>query len=107
MITLDDFKKLDIKIGTVISAEKVPDTDKLINFVFDLGSEKRQIIAGMLSFFPDPTILVGKQMPILTNIEPRNFRGETSHGMIIAADEGEKPVLLHPAYPVSSGTIVR
>lgn len=107
MITLDDFKKLDIKIGRVISAERVPDTDKLIKFIFDVGAEKRQIIAGMAEFFPDPSILVGKEMPLLLNIEPRTFRGETSHGMIIAADVDGKPKLLHPEEEIPPGSIVR
>ena len=72
-ITFDDFKKLEIKIGKVESAEKVPDADKLIKFVFDLGTEKRQIMAGMADFFDNPSELVGKEMPLLINIEPKKF----------------------------------
>lgn len=106
-ITLDDFQKLEIKIGKVISAEKVKDADKLLKLVFDLGKEKRQIIAGMAGFFSDPSILVGKEMPILVNIEPRKFRGHESHGMIIAADVKGKPILLHPEQKVPPGSIVR
>lgn len=78
MITFDDFKKLEIKIGKVKSVEKVPDADKLLKFIFDVGTEERQIMAGMAEFFPDPSILVGKEVPILMNIEPRNFRGHAS-----------------------------
>jgi len=107
MITFDDFKKLEIKIGKVISAEKVPDADKLIKFVFDVGSEQRQIMASMVEFFPDPSVLVGKEMPLLLNIEPRNFRGYTSHGMIIAADVDGQPILLHPEKEIAPGSIVR
>jgi len=107
MITLDEFKKLDIRIATVLSVEKIPDTDKLLKFIFDLGVEKRQILAGMAQFYPDPSILVGKQMPILVNIEPRTLRGQASHGMIVAADSDGKPVLLHPEHEVASGTIVK
>lgn len=107
MITFDDFKKLEMKIGTVISAEKVPDADKLIKIMFDFGSEKRQIMAGIAEFFPDPAELVGKQMPVLVNLEPRTFRGHESQGMIIAADEDGKPVFLHPAHPLAPGTIVK
>lgn len=107
MITIDDFKKLEIKIGKVVSAEKVPDADKLIKFVFDVGNEQRQIMAGMAEFFPDPSVLIGKEMPLLLNIEPRNFRGYTSHGMIVAADVNGHPIFLHPEKEISPGSIVR
>jgi len=106
-IKLEDFKKLEIRIGKVVSAEKVPEADKLIRFVFDLGNEKRQIVAGMADFFSNPSELVGKEMPILVNIEPRKFLGHESHGMIIAADVEGKPVLLHPEKEVPSGSTVR
>ena len=107
MITLDDFKKLEIKIGRVISAEKISDSDKLIKFIFDVGNERRQIIAGMAQFFPDPTMLLGREMPILLNLEPRKFRGNTSEGMIIAADVNGEPVLLHPEKEIPPGSIIR
>lgn len=107
MITFDDFKKLEIRVGKVISVEKISDADKLLKFVFDLGDEQRQIIAGMAEFFPDLTVLIGKEMPILVNIEPRNFRGNTSHGMIIAADVDGHPVLLHPEKDIPAGSIVK
>ena len=107
MITLDDFKKLDIKIGKVISAEKIPDSDKLIKFIFDIGGEQRQIIAGMAEFFPDPTTLLGKEMPLLLNLEPKQFRGNASGGMIIAADVDGRPVFLRPEEEIPPGSIVR
>ena len=81
MITIEDFKKLDIRIGIVISAEKIFDSDKLIKLVFDIGGEQKQVIAGIAEFFPDPTVLLGKEMPLLLNIEPRKFRGNTSEGI--------------------------
>lgn len=107
MVTFEDFKKLEIKVGKVISVEKVLDADKLLKFVFDLGDEQRQIIAGMAEFFPDLSVLIGKEMPILVNIEPRNFRGNTSHGMIIAADVGGHPIFLHPEKDIPAGSIVK
>lgn len=107
MITLDDFKKLEIKIGKVKSVEKVPDAVKLLKFIFDVGSEERQIIAGMAEFFTDPSMLVGKEMPVLMNIQPRTFRGYISHGMIIAADVNGQPVLLYPEKEIPAGSIVR
>lgn len=107
MITLDDFKKLEIRIGKVVSAERVPDADKLIKFIFDLGDEQRQIIAGMAEFFDNPSILVGKEMPVIVNIEPRKFRGYESHGMIIAADVNGRPILLYPEEEIPPGSMVK
>lgn len=107
MITLEDFKKLDIKIGKIVSAEKISDSDKLIKFIFNIGSEKKQIIAGIAEFFPDFTALIGKEMPILLNIEPRTFKGNISQGMIIAADVDGRPVFLCPEEEVLPGSIVR
>jgi len=107
MVTFEDFKKLEIKIGKIKSVEKVPDADKLLKFVFDVGSEERQIMGGMAEFFPNIESLIGKEMPILMNIEPRNFRGYTSHWMILAADVEGHPILLHPEKEIPAGSIVR
>ena len=105
-IQFDDFAKLQIRVGTVVSVEKVPDADKLLKFVFDLWDEQRQIMAGMAEFFTDLDVLIGKQMPVLMNIEARTFRWYESHGMIIAADH-QWPVLLHPERAIPSGSVVR
>lgn len=106
MVTFEDFKKLDIRIGKIISVEKIPNTDKLLKFVFDFGNEQRQIIAGMAEFFPDTSSLVGKKMPVLVNIEPRKFKGYESQGMIIAADVNGRPIFLIPEEDVPGGTIL-
>ena len=107
MISFNDFKKLDIKIGTVVSAEKVPDTDKLIKLILDIGDEERQVIAGIAEAYPDTDELVGKQIPILINLEPKELRGEISHGMILAADDDGTPVLIHPDKQVTPGSVIR
>lgn len=107
MITIDDFKKLDIRIGKVISVSKVPEADKLLKFSFDIGGAERQILAGIAEFYPDPSILIGKEMPVLLNIQPRELRGEISHGMIVAADVEGTPVLLHPEKEIKPGTIIK
>lgn len=107
MITFDDFQKLEIKIGKVVSVEKVAGADKLLKFVFDLGDEQRQILAGMAEFFDHLDKLVGKQMPILINIKPRKFMGYESQGMILAAEVKGRPILLHPAKEIPSGSIVK
>jgi len=106
MITLEDFKKLEIKIGTITHAKRVPDTDKLIKLVIDFGTETREIITGMAEHYT-PEEFVSKQVPILTNLEPKEMRGETSHGMMLAADVEGKPILLHPAHEVPPGSKIQ
>lgn len=107
MTTIDDFQKLDIKIGKVVRAEKVTGADKLLKLVFDIGGEERQVISGIAEKFPDPQVLVGKQMPVLVNLEPAVFKGEKSEGMILAVDVGGKVVLLQPETEVPTGSVVR
>ena len=71
MITFEDFKKLDIRVGKVISVEKIPNADKLLKIIFDLGEEQRQIIAGIAEYYPNFEELIGKEMPIVVNLEPK------------------------------------
>ena len=107
-ISVEDFAKLDIRIGTVKAIERVPNADKLLKFIFDVGGETRQIMASMAPFFDNLDGLIDKQMPLLLNIKPRTFRGYESQGMIIAADYyKQRPVFLVPEEPVLSGTQVR
>lgn len=90
MISIDDFKKIQIKIGQILSAEKVPDTDKLLKLSINMGEESpRQIISGISEFFPEPNLLVGKKVAFLANLEPRVIRGLESQGMILAVSGGE------------------
>lgn len=106
MITFDDFKKLDIRIGKILSAEKVSGTDKLMKLEVDFGLEKRQMIAGIAQFF-EPDHLIGKEIPVLLNLEPRSFKGIESQGMILAIDVNGEPVLLHPEREVPPGSVIR
>ncbi len=107
MVTFEEFKKLDIRIGKIVSAEKVPDADKLLKLIVDLGGEKRQIIAGIAEFYPEPEELVGKEVPIVVNLEPKTFRGLESQGMILAADVEGRCVLLHPEKEVPPGSTIK
>src|SRR3989344_500158 len=130
MATIDDFKKLDIRIGKIISAEKIEDSDKLLKLIFDFGSTslttggtehgpanstegqagltiKRQIIAGIALSYPACASLVGKGMPVFFNLEPRMLGGYESRGMILAASDGEKAVILNPENEVPPGSIVK
>src|SRR5579885_3425916 len=90
-ISIDDFKKVDIKVGKILSAEKVPETDKLLKLSVDMGeSNPRQIISGIATYFPDPNMLVGKLCAFVANLEPRVIRGLESNGMImgISTEDG-------------------
>jgi len=106
MITLDDFKKLDIRIGKILSGEKVSGTDKLMKLEVDFGAEKRQLVAGIAEFF-EPDHLIGKEIPVLLNLESRSIRGIESQGMILAIDVDGEPVLLHPEKEVPPGSVIR
>ncbi len=85
-----EIKKIQIKIGQVLSVEKVPETDKLLKLSVNMGEETpRQIISGIAEFFPDLEKLVGKKIAFLANLEPRVIRGLESQGMILAVSGGE------------------
>jgi len=121
MITYDDFKKIEIKAGRVLSAEKIPNTDELLKLSVDFGemaetadsvgnksilkSAPRQIISGISAYFPDPTILVGKTCMFVTNLEPRTIRGFESNGMLFAvSDDKGNFSLLEPNQSIAPGT---
>ncbi len=106
MISIEDFKKVDIVVGQILSAEKVPDTDKLLKLSVDLGEPaSRQIVSGISLYFPDCTVLVGKKYMFLANLEPRTIRGIESQGMILAVStEDGKFSLLEPQNEIPAGT---
>lgn len=108
MISYDDFAKLEIKLGTILAAEVVEGADKLLKLAVDVGEDApRQIVSGIRTYFEDPQVLVGKQCPFLTNLEPRTIRGLESQGMILAAATDETFALLHPHVALPSGSEVR
>lgn len=107
-ITFSDFAKLEIKIGTILSVEIVEDADKLLKLSVDVGEDNpRQILSGIRTFFEDPQVLVGKQCPFITNLEPRTIRGFESDGMIMAASSEEAFALLHPHVEMAAGSMVK
>ena len=106
MISFDDFQKLDVRIGTILEAESVPDTDKLLKLTVDLGEEKRELVAGIADNYK-PEDIKGKQVPILTNLEPKTIKGIESKGMILAIDIDGKATLLHPDKQVPNGGKIR
>ncbi len=103
MIAFNDFEKLDLRTGKVKSAEKIPDT-KLVKIKVDIGSGVRQLVAGGGL---EPADLVGRNVVVLANLEPKTLRGVESKGMILAAVTGGKPVLLTPEKDVPAGTKVK
>ncbi len=104
-ITFEDFKKIEIRIGKIVSAEKVENADRLLKLQVDFGDFQRQIVSGIAESFT-PEELVGKKLPFIVNLEYRKFKGEESQGMLMAIDAGEKTVLLEPSSDVTEGTEV-
>lgn len=106
MIPFEDFQKLDIRIGTIVEAEALEGSTKLLKLVIDIGKEKRQLVAGIAKSY-QPEEVIGKQIPVLVNLEPKMLHGLESQGMILAADNEGYPVLLHPEKEITSGSRVR
>ena len=104
-IDYEHFSKLKIKIGTIVEAEKVPDADKLMKLTVDFGEEKRTIVSGIAEWYSSGD-LIGKQVPILINLEPRKLRGIESQGMMLSADEDGAAVLLRPIKEIPNGSPV-
>ena len=105
MISLEDFKKVELVVGRILSAEKIPETDKLLKLSVDLGElTPRQIVSGISLYFPDCSVLVGKKCMFVANLEPRVIRGIESQGMICAVStEDGLFSLLEPKDEIPAG----
>ncbi len=114
-VTYDEFKKMDIRIGTIREVEQVAETDKLLRCQIDFNEKDeegnvklRQIISGIHEFYPDFQKLIGKQVLYIVNLEPRTIKGYESNGMLMAVDGKDgAPVFLVPEIEVNTGTKVR
>lgn len=104
-ITFDDFKKIEIRVGKILTCERVENADKLLKLQVDFGDHKRQIVSGIAEWYT-PEDLIGKLLPFIVNLEPRSFRGEESQGMLMAIETEKKPVLLEPSEVVKEGSEV-
>jgi methionyl-tRNA synthetase len=94
-ISYDDFKKVEIKVGKILSAEKIEKSEKLLKLSVDFAeSVPRQIVSGIAKYFSDPVTLVGKKVAFVTNLEPKPLMGLESNGMILAVGGGEEPFSL-------------
>lgn len=112
MISYEEFKKVEIRAGKILSAEKIPETDKLLKLSVDFAekdeagnAKSRQIVSGISGYFPDPQVLVGKTCMFVTNLEPRVIKGFESNGMLFAVSTGEGAFsLLEPNSGIPPGT---
>lgn len=105
LIQYDDFARLDFRIATVKSAEKVPKADKLLKLTLDLGFEERTVVSGIAEHY-QPDEVVGRQILLLANLAPRKLRGIESNGMILMADSGGKLIFVSPAETAINGSTV-
>lgn len=105
-VTFEEFKKIEIKIGKVLSVEKIENADKLLKLTVDFGPEigEKQIVSGIAEYY-ETGDLEGKKLPFIVNLEPRKFKGVESQGMLMAVD-ADKPVLLVPAEDVNQGSSI-
>lgn len=106
MISIDEFFKTKLAVATVLTAERIPKSKKLLQLEVELGDERRTVVAGIAEAY-EPEDLVGKQVIVVANLAPAKLMGVESQGMVLAASVDGKPVLVHPAADVPSGTPVK
>jgi len=102
MVSINEFRTIELKVATIKKAEPHPNADKLLVLQVDLGSEERQIVAGIRGHYA-PEELIGKQVVVVANLETARLRGLESQGMVLAASDGERIVILTPEKQVSPG----
>jgi methionyl-tRNA synthetase len=106
-IVYDDFDKIDLRVGTILSAEKVEKADKLLKLSIDLGTETRTIVSGIALHF-EPSAIVGRQVVVVANLAPRKMRGIESNGMILMAEDAAgKLYFVNPEGNTPPGSTVR
>ncbi len=106
MINYDHFSQVELRVGTVLSAEEIEGSDKLLKLSVDMGEEQpRQVLSGIKKWYK-PAQLVGKQFVFVANLEPRKMMGLESQGMILACGD-EKPVIIKPSKKVPAGSKIR
>ena len=104
-IDITDFAKVEVRVGRVVLCERVPDTDKLLRLLIDVGEgELRQIISGIAAYVPEPESLIGRSLCFVTNLKPRKLKGLESNGMLFAVGEGDTFAFISPDRDVPPGT---
>jgi methionyl-tRNA synthetase len=108
VITIEEFQKIELRVATILSAERVPGTEKLLKLQIDLGSERRQLVAGIAKHYT-PEELIGKQIVVVTNLQPAVIRGIESQGMLLAAstDDSSQLALVTLQRPMPNGCRVK
>jgi|SRR3989344_2147296 len=107
MINIDDFAKVEMRVGTVLEAQEVEGSEKLIKLSVDLGEEEPRIVLTGVKEWYSPEEFVGKQFVFVSNLEPRPMMGMESQGMIMAAGGEDKPILLVPQEKIANGAKIR
>jgi len=92
-ITYEEFKRLDIRVGIIVSAESIKGKSKVMKAIVDIGNEKRELIVGGAEYYK-PEDMIGRKVIVLANLEPKKIAGVVSHGMLLAADVNGKPYWL-------------
>jgi methionine--tRNA ligase beta chain len=106
MITIEEFAKIELRVATIKAVEPHPNADRLFVLKIDLGTEERQLVAGIRAHYT-PEELLGKQIVVVANLQPATLRGVESQGMLLAASDGEKVIILNPEKPIAPGSKVR
>jgi methionyl-tRNA synthetase len=106
LLGIEEFMQVELRVARVVAAESVPNTDKLLRLEVDLGTERRQLVAGIAGVY-EPSSLVGKTVVVVANLKPARIRGVESRGMLLAADAGDGPVVATFDVAVAPGTRVR
>lgn len=105
-IAIDDFRKLQLRVARILEVAEHPNAQKLYVLKIDLGTEQRQIVAGVKQYYPDPKVLVGKLIVVVANLQPATIRGVESNGMMLAASGGGTLAVLTPSADVPVGSSV-
>lgn len=106
MVSFEEFKKLDLRVAKIINAQKIEGSEKLLKLEIDLGEGKRQIVAGIGKVY-EPENLIGKEIVVVANLEPKELMGLESQGMLLAAELDGEPVILTPEKNVLPGTKIK
>lgn len=106
MATIEQFKQLELKVARVVEAKKHPNADRLLVLTVEMGSERKEIVAGIALHY-QPEQLAGKLVVVVNNLDPAVIRGVTSQGMVLAAQDGEVLTVVSPERPVTPGSTVK
>ena len=108
MITIENFQQIELRVATILAAERIEGADRILKLQIDLGTEQRQLVAGIARFYP-PEELVGKQIVVVANLQPAVIRGVESQGMLLAASnaDGSELAIVTPQKLIPNGSRVK